>query len=163
MKINKCRNCYKSNLKDLFSLGKLSYTGKFSKNYEKDIKKTKITLAICNSCFLVQLRDSYNLKYLYNQSYGYRTGINKTMINHMKDIKKILCKKTKIKSGDYVLDIASNDGTLLNFYNKSVIKVGIDPLVTRYIKYYKNIEFKIPDFFSLNVICLLYTSDAADE
>jgi 2-polyprenyl-3-methyl-5-hydroxy-6-metoxy-1,4-benzoquinol methylase len=152
MKINKCRNCYKSNLKDLFSLGKLSYTGKFSKNYEKDIKKTKITLAICNSCFLVQLRDSYNLKYLYNQSYGYRTGINKTMINHMKDIKKILCKKTKIKSGDYVLDIASNDGTLLNLYSRDIIKVGIDPLIKKYQKFYNNIQYKIPSFFSLDHI-----------
>jgi hypothetical protein len=152
MKIYKCRNCYKSNLKDLFSLGKLSYTGKFSKKYEKDIKKTNITLAICNSCFLVQLRDSYNLKYLYNQNYGYRTGINKTMIMHMKNIKQKLCKKTRIKHGDYVLDIASNDGTLLNLYSPGTIKVGVDPLIKKYKKFYNNIQYKIPHFFSLECI-----------
>jgi hypothetical protein len=92
------------------------------------------------------------MKYLYNQHYGYRTGINKTMTTHMHKIQKMLCVKAKIKSGDYVLDIASNDGTLLNFYNKNIIKVGIDPLVARYKIFYKNIEYKIPDFFSFNLI-----------
>ena len=92
------------------------------------------------------------MKYLYNQHYGYRTGINKTMTTHMHKIQNMLCAKAKIKSGDYVLDIASNDGTLLNFYNKNIIKVGIDPLVARYKIFYKNIEYKIPDFFSFNLI-----------
>lgn len=152
MIIKKCRNCQSSYLKYLFSLGKLSYTGKFPKNNKTNVKKTNVTLVICSNCSLVQLHHNYNMKYLYNQDYGYRTGVNKTMTTHMSKVKKMLCAKAKIKSGDLVLDIASNDGTLLNFYSKNVIKVGIDPLVTRYIKYYKNIEFKIPDFFSLNVI-----------
>ena len=37
---------------------------------------------------------------------------------------------------DHVLDIASNDATLLNFYPKNVITVGVDPLVNKYKKYY---------------------------
>jgi hypothetical protein len=152
MIINKCRNCQGSHLKYLFSLGKLSYTGKFPKNNKINIKKTDVTLVICANCSLVQLNHIYDMQYLYNQDYGYRTGINKTMTTHMKKIKKMLCAKAKIKSGDFVLDIASNDGTLLNFYNKNITKVGIDPLVTRYKKFYKNIEYKIPDFFSFNLI-----------
>jgi 2-polyprenyl-3-methyl-5-hydroxy-6-metoxy-1,4-benzoquinol methylase len=133
-------------------LGKLSYTGKFPKNNKINIKKTDITLVICTNCSLVQLHHIYNMQYLYNQDYGYRTGINKTMTTHMKQIQKILCTKTKIRPGDSVLDIASNDGTLLNFYNKNIVKVGIDPLIARYKKFYKNIEYKIPDFFSYNLI-----------
>ena len=152
MKIKKCRNCQNSHLKYLFSLGKLSYIRKYSKNNKINIKKTEVTLVICTKCSLVQLNNAYNMKYLYNQHYGYRTGINKTMTTHMHKIQKMLCAKAKIKSGDYVLDIASNDGTLLNFYNKYIIKVGIDPLVARYKIFYKNIEYKIPDFFSFNLI-----------
>ena len=46
-----------------------------------------------------------------------------------------------------VLDIASNDGTLLNFYNKKIITFGIDPILNKYKKYYKNINFFFIKFF----------------
>lgn len=148
----KCRNCQSSNLIKLFSLGKLSYTGKFPKSSKLNIKKTEITLVICDECKLVQLKNKYNMKYLYNEDYGYRTGVNKTMTAHMKKTKEILSLKSRIKSSDYVLDIASNDGTLLNFYNRGIVKVGIDPLINKYKKLYKNIQYKISNFFSINLI-----------
>ena len=107
---------------------------------------------ICSKCSLVQLNKSFNLKYLYGPDYGYRTGINQTMTNHMADIKEKLIRRVKLRSGDSVLDIASNDATLLNFYNKNIIKVGIDPLVNKYFKYYKKVNYKISDFFSADKI-----------
>ena len=70
------------------------------------------------------------------------------MTNHMKDIVIDATKIVKIKKNDYILDIASNDATLLNFYPKNVYKVGIDPLVNKYKKYYSKIDKKISDFFS---------------
>ena len=130
----------------------MSFTGKFPKNKRTNIKKTELGLVICSNCSLVQLNRNYNLKYLYNSDYGYRTGINKTMNNHMNNIKKMLSRKSQLISGDHVLDIASNDATLLNFYNKNIVKVGIDPLVNKYIKYYKKIDYKISDFFSSSKI-----------
>ena len=130
----------------------MSFTGKFPRNKRTNIKKTELGLVICSNCSLVQLNRNYNLKYLYNPDYGYRTGINKTMTNHMNNIKKMLSRKSKLISGDHVLDIASNDATLLNFYNKNIVKVGIDPLVNKYIKYYKKIDYKISDFFSSSKI-----------
>ncbi len=148
MKIKSCRNCRKSNLIDLFSLGKISFTGKFAKNKKTNIKKTPLDLAMCGKCKLVQLKHNYNLKYLYGPDYGYRTGINKTMSEHVENVTKILEKKVKLKSGDYVLDIASNDGTLLNYYKKKYYTCGIDPLVKKYKKNYKYIDFKISSFFS---------------
>jgi SAM-dependent methyltransferase len=148
----KCRNCQSLTLINLFSLGELSYSGKFPKSSKLNIKKTEITLVICDECKLVQLKNKFNMKYLYNHDYGYRTGINKTMTSHMKKIKEILSQKSKLKSCDYILDIASNDGTLLNFYDRDIIKVGIDPLINKYKKLYKNIQFKISNFFSLNLI-----------
>ena len=55
MKLKKCRNCQGKKLSKLFSLGKLSYTGKFPKNINTNIKKTELTLVMCNKCSLVQL------------------------------------------------------------------------------------------------------------
>ncbi len=57
------------------------------------------------------------MSYLYNKDYGYRTGINLTMSNHVKKVVRKISKVAKLKSGDNVLDIASNDGTLLSNYN----------------------------------------------
>ena len=71
------------------------------------------------------------------------------MTNHLKSISKKLTKLTKLKKNDYVLDIASNDATLLNSYKTlNVIKVGIDPIIRKFKKFYRNIDFKISDFFS---------------
>ena len=152
MKLKKCRNCQGKKLTELFSLGKLSYTGKFPKNLNTNIKKTELTLVMCNKCSLVQLNNNYNLKYLYGPDYGYRTGINKTMTDHMKNIMKNLTRKIKFKKGDCILDIASNDGTLLNFFDKKLIKFGVDPLVNKYSKFYRKINYKISDFFSAGKI-----------
>ena len=152
MKIRKCRNCKSSILINLFSLGKLSFTGKFPKSKNTNIRKAQLSLVKCAKCSLVQLDTNYNLKYLYGPDYGYRTGINETMRDHMNNVQKILVKKSKLIPGDYVLDIASNDATLLNFYNRNIIKVGIDPLVNKYIRFYKDVNYKISDFFSAKKI-----------
>ena len=57
-----------------------------------------------------------------------------------------------LKIRDHVLDIASNDATLLNFYPKNVITVGVDPLVNKYKKHYNKINYKISNFFRISDI-----------
>lgn len=155
MKISKCRNCSKKKLTNVFSFGNLAFTGKFSKF--RNVKKAPLRLSICNNCKLIQLSDSYNIKYLYGFDYGYRTGLNQTMTMHVKNVVKILKKKTLLKNNDAVLDIASNDGTLLNFYNKNIISFGIDPILKKYIKHYSKINYKITDFFSIDRIQNFYS------
>ena len=151
MKINKCRICKKKKLLKLFSLGNLYFTGKFPSLNQK-IKKKPIELVICKDCELVQLGRNFDLKYLYGPDYGYRTGINKTMLNHVKSVVKYVSQKVKIKKDDQVLDIASNDGSLLKFYNKNIVTFGIDPVLDKYKNEYKKINFKISKFFSANEI-----------
>ena len=147
MKIKECRICKETKLKELFSFGNLCFTGKFPTKNQK-IEKKPITLVICKNCELVQLGHSFNLKYLYGPDYGYRTGINKTMLNHVNKVVKNLSVKTKLKKNDFVLDIASNDGSLLKYYDKKINTFGIDPILNKYKKEYKKINFKIADFFS---------------
>ena len=114
MKIKSCRICNQKKLLKLFSLGSMCFTGKFpSKN--QTIKKKPINLVMCSNCKLVQLGDKFDLNYLYGPDYGYRTGINKTMLSHVKNVVENLSKKVKLKNNEMVLDIASNDGSLLKF------------------------------------------------
>ena len=142
-----CRNCKSSKLENIFSLGELFYTGKFLK---KNInpRRGPIHVVICSKCKLVQLKNNFDLKYLYGPDYGYRTGINSSMTKHVKSVAKMLSIKTKLQGKDATLDIASNDATLLNSYSKKVITFGVDPLAKKYLKNYKNINHKISDFFS---------------
>ena len=151
MKIYNCRACKKKKLTKLFSLGNLSFTGKFPSINQK-IKKAPIDLVLCKNCELVQLGHNFDLKYLYGPDYGYRTGINKTMLNHVKKVVTNISKKAKLKKNNQVLDIASNDGSLLNFYNKNIITFGIDPILDKYKTEYRKINFKVSNFFSAKEI-----------
>ena len=147
MKITNCRICKKKNLKKLFSLGNLCFTGKFPSKNQK-IKKGPIDLVLCKNCELVQLGHNFDLNYLYGPDYGYRTGINKTMLNHVSSVVKNVSKIARLKKKDHVLDIASNDGSLLKSYKKGIITFGIDPILNKYKDQYQNINYSVSDFFS---------------
>ena len=147
MKIASCRNCNTKKLSNLFSLGNISFTGKFPKK-NQTIKKAPLKVIMCSRCKLVQLSHKFNLRYLYGPDYGYRSGINTTMVNHLKKVVSEASKKAKLKNGDMVLDIASNDGTLLKNYSNKIVTFGIDPLINKYKKDYKKINYRVSDFFS---------------
>ena len=92
-----------------------------------------------------RVRDKYELKLVLEEStgavklesqppcntmwgkYWYRSGINKTMVNELKDIVESVQKIVKLKEGDNWLDIACNDGTLLSFVSEKYNRYGVDP------------------------------------
>ena len=152
MKIKICRLCESKKFFNLLNLGKLSYTGKFATKFSENIPKAKVAIVMCKKCRLVQLDRSFNPKYLYSKDYGYRTGINTTMTEHVKKVVISATKKVKLKKNDYVLDIASNDGTLLSFYPNNIAKVGIDPIINNYKKFYNKKDYKINDFFNYKIL-----------
>ena len=152
MKITNCRVCSSKSFISLFSLGKLSFTGKFAKTKKENIPKREVTIVMCKECKLIQLNNNFSSKYLYSNDYGYRTGINKTMSEHVRKLVRFLTKRMKLKKKDTVLDIASNDGTLLNYYDKKITTVGIDPILNKYKKFYKKINYKVNDFFSYKAL-----------
>ena len=60
MKNKFCRNCKNNKFFNLLSLGKMSFTGKFSKSLFNNIPKTYLNLVMCKKCKLVQLDRNYN-------------------------------------------------------------------------------------------------------
>ena len=152
MKIKKCRLCDSKKLSNLFSLGNLSFTGKFPKSNKSNVPRDYLDLVMCKKCKLVQLDRGFNPNYLYSSDYGYRTGINKTMTKHVELVANEAVKLAKPSKNDFVLDIASNDATLLNFYNKQLNTVGVDPLIKKHKKFYSKINYKLSDFFSYNLL-----------
>jgi hypothetical protein len=59
--------------------------------------------------------------------YWYHSGVNKSMVAALADVVEGVKKRACLEPGDMVLDIGCNDGTLLNFYSKEILTVGIDP------------------------------------
>jgi len=161
-KIKNCRICSSKKIKKVFDLGNQHYSGKFPKMKNLKITKTPLAISLCQNCKFVQLSHNFNNTYLYNKEYGYESGINSTMKNHLSGITKEILKIKNLNKNSIVIDIASNDGTLLNSYKKKLTKVGIDPILNRFKKNYKNIDYKISDFFSYKNFLKLNLNKKAD-
>ena len=147
--IKKCRSCNSNKLQKLFSLGNQSFTGIFPKNKNQKVPRGKLILVICSSCKLVQLSENFNLKKMYGNNYGYRTGLNLSMVNHIKGKINFLKKKFRIAKDDIVIDIGANDGTLLSFLDSKKNKlIAVDPTIKKFNKFYKKNIIKVPNFFS---------------
>ena len=150
--IKKCRCCNNKNLKRFINFGKMHLSTEFPSVNKKQSNKIPMDVIICKSCKLIQLRHNYDLKKLYDENYGYKSGVNKTMNNHLKGITKDVEKIVKFEKNDLVLDIASNDGTLLRKYkNKNIIRFGIDPTIEKFKSEYPKNYLKYSGFFSKNV------------
>ena len=151
--VNNCRCCNKKNLKNFFNFGKMNLSTEFPpKTKKKKIIKIPMNVKICSFCKLVQLEHNYDLKKLYNKDYGYKSGVNKTMNLHLESITKDIEKIVKFKKNDIVLDIASNDGTLLKKYkNKEIVRFGIDPTIDKFKPNYPKNYLKHSGFFKKKI------------
>jgi len=152
MKINKCRVCGSSSLKKIFTLGDQKFTGIFLQKKNSNVPSGNLSLVFCKFCSLLQLENSFDKKILYGNNYGYMSSLNNTMSMHLKNKSENLKKKYNLSSGDLIIDIGSNDGTFLNFFNKSFNLVGVDPTIKKFYNYYNKNILKIDDFFSKNSI-----------
>jgi len=74
------------------------------------------------------MRHSFQPSEMYGENYGYRSGLNQSMIDHLKSKATYPETFANVRAGDVVLDIGSNDGTFLSVYsNTSVMRLGIAP------------------------------------
>lgn len=151
-KIKQCRICKSKKLKEVFNLGKQVIATYFPKKKENDYPKIPLILIKCENCELVQLQHTVNSSNLYTHSYGYRSGINSTMKQHLNNISKYIKNNYKINNKDTILDIGCNDGTLLKSYClKNVNYIGIDPIANKFKKFYpKNLLINANYFSSEN-------------
>jgi len=128
-KIIGCRICGASNLVLAIDLGQQALTGRFPAAAEPDPPKAPLVLVRCAACGLVQLQHSVRTDEMFGEGYGYRSGINATMRDHLSGISADLAHRARLATGDAVLDIGCNDGTLLTSYAVAgLVRIGIDPV-----------------------------------
>ena len=150
--ITKCRISGSTNLIPILSLGEQNLTGSFPKKRDQEVTRGPLDLVWCPDSGLVQLKESYNSGEMYGENYGYRSGLNQSMVKHLTRKVQNLERKFALAAGDVVLDIGSNDATTLKAYGtKGVQRVGIDPTGRKFKQYYTDDLELIPDFFSAEV------------
>jgi hypothetical protein len=86
---------------------------------------------------------------MYGENYGYRSGLNQSMVQHLTQKVAYLERLNPLSPGDVVVDIGSNDATTLKAYRSPGIRrVGIDPTGSKFSAFYPNEITLVPDFFS---------------
>ncbi|MFT5395665.1 MAG: NDP-4-keto-2,6-dideoxyhexose 3-C-methyltransferase [Gammaproteobacteria bacterium] len=150
--INKCRVCGNGNLVTVLELGEQVLTGVFPKSIDTQITRGPLTLVKCvgsGQCGLLQLGHTYPMDEIYGENYGYRSGLNPSMVDHLKSKVEKIKSLGIIEKQDFIVDIGSNDATTLKHYALDDCNlVGIDPTANKFKEYYTDNIQLIPDFFS---------------
>jgi hypothetical protein len=159
--ISKCRISGSTNLIPVLSLGEQYLTGVFPKDKDEIVTKGPLDLVWCPDSGLLQMKQSYNLDEMYGDNYGYRSGLNKSMVKHLTNKIHFLEKMVILNEKDLVVDIGSNDATSLKAYTGKHKKVGIDPTGNKFKEFYTEGITLIPDFFSANTFSKIFPNDKA--
>ena len=124
-----CRVCDAGPLEKIYSLGNL-YVSTF---LDKDAAlgpalRAPLSLVICPKCTLVQLEHTAPQELMYSSHYWYRSALSPVISADLREIARVAAEEVGgLKTGDKVLDIGANDGTLLAAYPDTVQKFGCEP------------------------------------
>lgn len=155
-KIEKCRVCGSANLVLVADLGVQYLTGVFPKQAKENITQGPLRLVKCHGnesvCGLLQLEHSYDLGEMYGLNYGYRSGLNPSMVRHLEEKVARIVQMVPLQKGDLVIDIGSNDCTTLNAFSSDLRLLGIDPTGDKFRHFYNSNVDLIVDFFSADLV-----------
>jgi NDP-4-keto-2,6-dideoxyhexose 3-C-methyltransferase len=155
-KIHACRICSNPRLVPVVDLGAQVLTGVFPKQKGQEVEAGPVSLVKCDNtgidaCGLLQMECSFSLDAMYGDNYGYRSGLNASMVKHLRSKIDRILSIVDFTDNPLVVDIGSNDGTSLSFYPaEKCTRVGIDPTAEKFRAYYQPGIHIIPHFFSFD-------------
>lgn len=124
-KIDHCLSCKSHEFNEVLSLGESAII-KFKDSEDEQDDIAPLLLRECKNCKLVQLSHVVHRDRLFKK-YWYRSGVNKSMRDTLKEIVISAENQVELDYDDWVIDIGSNDGTLLRNYRGYIRKVGFEP------------------------------------
>ncbi|MEU7564083.1 class I SAM-dependent methyltransferase [Streptomyces eurythermus] len=151
MIITACRICGNRELLPVLDLGEQALTGVFPTRRDQEVPSVPLELVVCSpaGCGLVQLRHTPDADLMYGDDYGYRSGIRPFMIHHLHDKVAAILDLVELGPRDLVVDIGSNDATLLRGYPEDGPRlVGIDPTGGKFRDRYPANAELVVDYFS---------------
>jgi hypothetical protein len=160
--IKLCRISDSPVLTEVLDLGIQQLTGVFPANPDQQITAGPLVLVWCRDSGLLQLSHSYDLNEMYGNNYGYRSGLNQSMVEHLSSKVRHLLRLRPLNPGDLVVDIGSNDGTLLGAYDlEEILRLGIDPTAGKFKEFYQPGIELVADFFTAEMIQNVFPSKKA--
>lgn len=162
-KVSRCRICGNENLITVLDLGDQYLSGIFPKEIDPEMYRGPLKLVKCGedtlddateeySCGHVQLEHTFDLPTMYGQDYGYRSGLNASMVKHLKSKCEKILDMVELTEDDLVIDIAGNDGTFLSFFPEEVELLSVDPTASKFKEYYPEHVKYVADFFSHSLL-----------
>ncbi len=125
-----CKVCHSTKLKKFLSLGNMPLPNAFLTKEQVDSKVEKkypLDVMFCTECHMVQLAQVVNAPNMF-ADYAYFTGASEPIRKHFDNMAESIVNEYKLGEGSLVVDIGSNDGTLLQGFKSRGVKVlGIDP------------------------------------
>lgn len=155
--IRECRICKNNKLIDVINLGQQIITSRFPIYGDSSTPSTNIILSLCTNCSLLQLKHSIDACELYEHEYGYRSGISNTMRQHLKEYQQEILEKINLFENDVIVDIGSNDSTMLQYYENKFKRIGVDPTGKQFKDYYGDVNL-IPTYFTYENFRSVYES-----
>jgi hypothetical protein len=159
--IEACRVGKQKDLVSVLNLGRQALTGVFPSSSDEPVTEGPLELVRSLSSGLLQLKHSYDPSEMYGNNYGYRSGLNQSMVDHLKRKVRFLEGFAALSPGDVVLDIGSNDCTLLKAYSLAgLTRIGIDPTGRKFRQHYPDGVIVVPDFYSADAFRRVCTKQA---
>lgn len=149
-----CRICGSKHFEKVLSLGLHYVNGFVEPGLAYRGLKCPIELVYCQECTLVQNPHTAPQELLYSGHYWYKSGTTDTMRAALADVVKSVQAEVDLSPSDIVLDIGSNDGTLLREYNADLglLRVGVEPAKNLFLEGSEGIDIFINDFWSYEVL-----------
>ncbi|WP_254012992.1 class I SAM-dependent methyltransferase [Limnofasciculus baicalensis] len=131
MKNSCCRFCNNLIQHNFADLGMLPITNDYLSQDElnQSEKFYPIRVNVCEKCFLVQLEDIESREYLFSDgNYSYFSSYSDSWLKHVKAYSDMIVEKLELNQNSQILEIASNDGYLLQYFQEKQIPVlGVEP------------------------------------
>lgn len=164
--IGACRICGNSHLTPVLDLGNQAFTGIFPQHPDTPLPHGRLRLVKCqgeNVCGLVQLADAFDPGELYGAHYGYRSGLNSSMVAHLRSKVWAILSHCTPSTDRLVLDIGANDGTTLSCYpDAGHTLIGFDPSGEKFRRFYPPHVRLITDFFDASAFLTATAGRRAD-
>ena len=130
--VSSCQSCASKNLQSVLCLGYLPLVNDMHSIVEPQREQSffPTELLHCQDCQLVQLGYIVPPEILFPSSYPYTSGTTKALRENFKDLAAECVDLFNLEQNDLVLDIASNDGTLLSNFKGKCRILGIEPTDT---------------------------------
>ena len=122
-----CRGCNGTRLFSALDLGSLPIANELLISQASEIEKFPLHLSVCPECGLGQVADVVTPERIF-RDYRYLSSISSTFLQHASSYVELRIQEGMFAPGDWVLEIASNDGYLLkNFHKHNIKAIGIEP------------------------------------